>query len=63
MSFNTPDVNSVQLLSLFKSKILLTFNVSKVPSWYCVGDRKVSVLHTRLRNRCSDLNLTCLQTM
>jgi len=51
-----PDVNSLQYLSLFKSKILQTFNASKVPSWYCVGDRKLSVLHTRLGNKCSDLN-------
>ena len=40
---------------VFKSKILQTFNASKVPSCYCVGDRKLSLLHTRLRNKCSDL--------
>mgnify|MGYP000364405348 CR=1 FL=1 len=50
-----PDVKSLQSLSLFKSKILHTFNASKVPSWYFVGDRTVSVLHTTLRNKCSDL--------
>ena len=46
----------VNVCRIFKSKILQTVNASKVPSWYCVGDRKLSVLHTRLRNKCSDLN-------
>ena len=52
----SPDIKSLQSLSLFKSKILQTFNASKVPSWYFVGDIKLSVLHIRLRNKCSDLN-------
>ena len=49
-------MKSLQSLSVFKSRILQTFNVSDVPKYYLVGDGNMSVLHTRIRNHCSDLN-------
>lgn len=51
-----PDIKSIQSLSLFKLRVLQTFSVSKVPKYYSVGDRYMSILHARLRNNCSDLN-------
>ena len=60
--YNYIFVYACATISYSNLKSCKTFNASKVPSWYCVGD-KLSVLHTRLRNKCSGLNLTCLQTM
>ena len=34
---------------------MLSFPVSNVPNNYLAGDRKLSILHTRIRNNCSDL--------
>ena len=50
------DMKSLQSLSVFKSRILQTFNVSDVPKYYLVGDGNMSVLHTRIRNQGSDIN-------
>ena len=33
------------------------FNVSSIHEYYLVCERNMSVLHTRLRNKCSGLNL------
>ena len=50
------DIKSLQSLSQFKFCILQTFHVSDVPKHFFVGKRHLSVVHTRIRNRCSDLN-------
>ena len=34
---------------------MLTFSVSNVPKYYIVGERKLTILHARIRNNCSDL--------
>ena len=51
-----PDMISLQSLSVFKSIMMQTFNVSDVLTHYLLGDRNMSVPHTRIRNQCSDLN-------
>ena len=50
------DINSLQSLSQFKFRILQTFHVSDVPKHFFVGKRHLSVVHTIIRNRCSNLN-------
>ena len=50
------DIKSLQSISLFKSIIFKRFSVLIVPRHYLTGPRKLSVLHTRLRNNCSNLN-------
>ena len=50
------DIKSLQSLSQFKFRILQTFHVSDVPKHFFVGKRHLSVVHTRIRNRCSNLN-------
>ena len=34
---------------------MLSFSVSNVPKCYLADNRKLSILHTRIRNNCSDL--------
>ena len=48
-------IKSMQSLSSFKSYVMLSFSVSNVPKYYLAGDRKLSILHTRIRNNCSNL--------
>ena len=48
-------IKSMQSLSSFKSYVMLSFSVSNVPKYYLAGDRKLSILHTRIRNNRSDL--------
>ena len=50
------DLKSIESISLFESSILRTFSVPKVPRHYFIGDRKYSVFHARIRNKCSNLN-------
>ena len=50
------EVKSLQSLSSFKSYILPSFAVPVVPKYFFVGQRKLSIIHTRIRNKCSDLN-------
>ena len=49
-------MKSLQSLSSFKSYILRSFAVPVVPKYFFVGQRKLSIIHTRIRNKCSDLN-------
>lgn len=50
-----PDVAKTALsISLFKRTIRT--KVSTVPNQFLVGKRKLSILHARLRNKCSNLN-------
>ena len=57
--WNTLDLNLRQLPTLpsFKSKLQQKyFQPKTVPSYFSFGDRYLSVLHARLRNKCSSLN-------
>ena len=49
------DVKSLQSLSSFKSYILGRLSAPVVPKYFFVGQRRLSVIHTRIRNKCSDL--------
>ena len=53
--YNELDSNLKEMsTNSFKCKIRLK---SKLPnSWYYLGDRKLSILHSRLRIKCSSLN-------
>lgn len=48
------DIRNSETLSIFKSK--LKANKRCTPSYYYKGNRKLQVLHTRLRTNCSALN-------
>ena len=37
---------------------MITKDVPKVPKYYCSGERKYSVHHARIRNKCSNLNVS-----
>ena len=50
------EVKSLPSLSSFKSYILRSFAVPVVPKYFFVGQRKLSIIHTRICNKCSDLN-------
>ena len=50
-------IRSSNCTSHFKSNLKrLRPAISKVPSFYLTGDRYLSVLHARIRNKCSNLN-------
>ena len=36
---------------------MITKDVPKVPKYHCSGERNYSVCHTRIRNKCSNLNV------
>ena len=51
------DIRSSNCTSHFKSNLKrLRPAITKVPSFYLTGDRYLSVLHARIRNKCSNLN-------
>ena len=50
------EIRNSRSLSIFKTKIKELFQAPKVPKYYLVGDRYLSVVHARLRNNCSSLN-------
>ena len=50
------EAKSLQSLSSFQSYILRSFAIPVVPKYFFVGQRKLSIIHTRIRNKCSDLN-------
>ena len=51
------DIRSSNCTSHFKSNLKrLRPSIIKVPSFYLAGDRYLSVLRTRIRNKCSNLN-------
>ena len=50
-------VRQIENLNLFRKIINVTKDVPKVPKCYCLGERKYSVYHTRIRNKCSNLNV------
>ena len=49
------DSNSLQSFK-YQQKRISSVNL-KVPSYYIAGNRRLSVLHARMRNNCSNLNL------
>ena len=50
------DIKSITSISLFRSRNLEHFGAPPVPRHYRVRQRGLSVMHTRLRNNCSNLN-------
>ncbi len=50
------DIRESTSLSTFKTKIKDKFKPPVVPSYYLAGDRRESIYHARLRNKCSNLN-------
>ena len=48
-------VRQIDNLNLFRK--MITKDVPKVPKYYCSGERNYSVYHTRIRNKCSNLNV------
>ena len=56
--WNFLDINFRQEASYskFKNCLKTNPNSSSVPGYFLVGDRKLNILHTRLRRKCSSLN-------
>ena len=50
------DIRNSPTLTAFKAKLKLHFKPPVVPKLYLIGDRSLSVYHSRIRNRCSNLN-------
>ena len=50
------DIKNSSSLSIFKYKLKQKFKSPIVPSYFHVGDRVLNVMHTRIRNFCSNLN-------
>ena len=51
------DIRNVETIEHFKSRLKRhIFKPFSVPSYYLTGNRRLSLLHARLRNRCSNLN-------
>jgi hypothetical protein len=51
-----PNIRNSQTLNIFKSRLKNLFKAPTVPKHYFYGQRYLSILHTRLRNNCSNLN-------
>ena len=49
-------LKTYQLYQPSKKHVISKFNKSYIPSYFTFGNRYISVLHARLRNRCSNLN-------
>ena len=52
---NLPE-EAKQIGSLISFKFYLNRDKKKVPKYYGIGKRKLQILHTRLRTKCSSLN-------
>ena len=50
------DIRDSTTLSSFKNKLKKMFNPPNVPKFYLNGERFSTVHHTRIRNKCSNLN-------
>ena len=53
---NTEELRYSSTLASFKCQLKNLQNNSKVPHYYTVGNRYLSVLHARIRNNCSNLS-------
>ena len=56
--WNSLDDNfkNISTLPTFKKHIISKFSIAHVPPYFTLGNRYKSVLHARLRNKCSSLN-------
>ena len=50
------NLKNVDSFSTFKKSISSRFSLPPVPSYYLGGNRFLSVMHARIRNKCSGLN-------
>ena len=50
------DLKNLSTLPTFKKHVISKFNKSYILSYFTFGKRYISVLHARLRSRCSNLN-------
>ena len=50
------DFKNLSTLTTFKKHAISKINKSYIPSYFTFGNRYISDLHARLRNRCSNLN-------
>ena len=50
------EIRNSPTLTSFKARLKLKFKPPVVPKLYLTGDRSLSVYHSRIRNRCSNLN-------
>ena len=50
-------MRNIESLTTFKCQLKnYMFKTNKVPNYYLTGNRRLSLLHARLRNKCSNLN-------
>ena len=55
-------IRNIPTLSAFKSHLKRTyFRSIEVPSYFSFGDRKISIIHARLRRSCSNLRFHLFQ--
>ena len=50
------NLKDISTLPTFKKHIFAKLSIAHVPPYFTVGNRYMSVLHARLRNKCSGLN-------
>ena len=50
------NLKDISTLPTFKKHIFSKLSIAHVPPYFTVGNRYMSVLHARLRNKCSGLN-------
>ena len=50
------NLKDISTLPTFKKHIFSKLSIAQVPPYFTVGNRYMSVLHKRLRNKCSGLN-------
>ena len=50
------NLKDISTLPTFKKHIFSKLSIAHVPPYFIVGNRYMSVLHARLRNKCSGLN-------
>ena len=61
--WNSLDDNfkNISTLPTFKKHIMSKFSIAHVPPYFSIGNRYVSALHARLKNKCSGLNSDLLR--
>ena len=50
------NLKNISTLPTFKKHIISKFSIAHVPPYFTIGNGYMSVLHARLRNKCSGLN-------
>ena len=56
MASTSSDINDLQCMLNHDLEIIFNWSKKKVPPYFLHGHRFPSVIHARLRNKCSDLN-------